>query len=313
MNTRRIVILFLLVMTLLSTACAGGPAEPKEPAEEPAGQAEEPLPAVHPSFTVETYPRIDGSTVTIPLNERLTATLLDMEIEEARQYVLHAKTHGAYVNLIEGERDLIFVTSPSDEERQLAEANDVTLEIVPITAEGFIFLARSDLAIDSLSQEEIRGIYTGAITNWSEVGGQDLPIVAFQRPENSGSQTGFLDLVMRGETPEEPPLDQIVAEMGMLIDAVATFRPESGALGYSYYYFATDMWQRDEVKLLAVDGVIPSPDHFTSGAYPFTTHYYAVFRAEETSDSPVRQIVNWLLTEGGQNLVEEAGYVRVTP
>lgn len=313
MNKGVITTLILLLIVLVFAGCTGEPpveGPTVEPADSPPVEEE---PSNAPDLTLEDYPRIDGSTVTIPLNERLTAEVLDMPLEEARTHVLHAKTHGAYVNLINGDRDLIFVTAPSEEERQLAAENGVTLEIVSITAEGFIFLTRADLDVDSLTPDQIRKIYTGQIANWSEVGGQDLPILAFQRPENSGSQTGFLDLVMQGESPQEPPLEQVMAEMGMLIDAVASFRPESGAIGYSYYYFATDMWRRDEVKLLSIDGIAPTPENFSSGAYPFTTHYYAVFRADEDPGSPVRQIVDWLLSEEGQQLVEEAGYVRLAP
>jgi phosphate transport system substrate-binding protein len=67
--------------------------------------------------------------------------------------------------------------------------------------------------------KEIRSIYAGRITNWSEVGGFDTPIVAYQRPVNSGSQTGFLDLVMKDLKPVYPPTEKVLAGMGELIDA----------------------------------------------------------------------------------------------
>jgi len=264
-----------------------------------------------PEFTMDTYPKVDGSTVTIPLSEAVAAELTGQSIEAVRPYILHNKTHQAYVNLIEKKADLIFVTSPSKEEQDIAAARDVTLEVIPIVSEAFVFLTHVDNPVDSLTLEQIQKIYTGEIANWSEVGGDDMDIIAYQRPVNSGSQTGFLDLVMKGLTPMEAPIEQVVAEMGMLIDAVANFENEAPALGYSYYYFVTDMWGNEKVKLLKVDGIYPEPDTISQKTYPLTTAYYAVVRSDSPKDSPERQVVQWILSEEGQNLMEASGYVKV--
>jgi phosphate transport system substrate-binding protein len=264
-----------------------------------------------PSFTPETYPRVDGSTVTIPLSEALAARMMDMSPEEVRPYILHNKTHQAYVNLIEKKTDLIFVTAPSKEELALAKAAGVEFEIIPVVSEAFVFLVNADNPIAGLTPADLQSIYTGKMTNWSEVGGNDLDIIPYQRPVNSGSQTGFLEMVMPGLTPMDPPMEQVVAEMGMLIDAVASFENGEGAIGYSYYYFVMDMWGAENIKLIEVDGIAPTPESITSGTYPFTTAYYAIMRQDEPENSPARQVVNWLLSDGGQTLAEETGYVRV--
>ena len=65
---------------------------------------------VQPTFTMETYPKVDGSTVTIPLSEAICAKLTGQTVEQVRPYILHTKTHSAYINLIEKKTDLIFVT-----------------------------------------------------------------------------------------------------------------------------------------------------------------------------------------------------------
>ncbi|KAB3530323.1 PstS family phosphate ABC transporter substrate-binding protein [Alkaliphilus serpentinus] len=263
------------------------------------------------SFTLDSYPIVDGSTVTIPLSEAIAAELIGMEIEEVRPYILHNKTHNAYVNLIEKKADLIFVTSPSEDELKLAEEHNVKLEVIPIVSEAFVFLANAENPVEGLTLQEIKDIYTGKITNWKEVGGDDVEIVAYQRPRNSGSQTGFLDLVMKDAMPVEPPTEKIRAEMGELIDAVASYKNQPDALGYSYYYFVVDMWGNDKVKLLEVDGIYPNKDTIRTGEYPIKTAYYAVFRRDEASDSPVRKVVEWILSERGQQIAEEAGYVKI--
>lgn len=292
-----LLLLLILFLMIFSTGC-----REKTPATEPSSPP--------PAFTPETYPAIDGSTVTIPLSEALAGRLMDLPLDEARQYVLHNKTHPAYVNLIYGKADLIFVTGPSEEELKLAEDQGVELEVIPVVHEGFVFLANEDNPVEGLTLEQIRGIYTGKITNWKEVGGPDMAITAYQRPVNSGSQTGFLEMVMKEETPMEPLMEQVVAEMGALIDAVAAYDNKPSAIGYSYYYFVMDMWGSDQIKLLSVDGIYPDKETIRDGSYPLNTAYYAVIRKDEPENSPARKIIDWLLTEEGQRLAEEAGYVR---
>lgn len=260
---------------------------------------------------MDEYPKVDGSTVTIPLSEAVAASITNQTVEAIRPYILHNKTHQAYVNLIEKTADLIFVTGPSQEELELAKEANVELERVPIVSEGFVFLTHKDNPVESLSVSEVQDIYMGKITNWKEVGGEDLPIVAFQRPVNSGSQTGFLDLVMKGKTPMEAPTEKVIAEMGTLVDAVANFDQSTAAIGYSYYYYVTDMWVNDNVKLIEIDDVYPNQESISEGTYPFTTAYYAVFRKDSPQDSNVRKVVDFILSKAGQTLMEENGYVKV--
>lgn len=263
------------------------------------------------SFFPSLYPKVDGSTVTIPLSEAVRAVLTNQTIEEVKPYVLHTKTHQAYVNLINKSVDLIYVTSPSKEELALAVTSKVELEIIPIVSEAFVFLTNKDNPIDSLTVEQIQKIYIGEYTNWKQVGGADMPIKAFQRPVNSGSQTGFLDLVMKGLTPAKAPIEMIPAEMDELVERVAQFDNASDAIGYSYFYYVTDMWVNTNIKLMKVNGILPAPKTIQDGSYPIHTSYYAVIRKDEASSSPVRKIIKYILSNEGQQLMEDAGYVKV--
>ena len=288
----------IMMIMLFSTACS------EEPKTEGSEQTESSL-----TFTLDTYPIVDGSTVTIPLSENMASKLLNMSLEEAQQHVLHNTTHQAYVNLIEGKADIIFVTGPSEEELQLAEESQMELEVIPIVKEGFVFLVNEENPVEDLTLEEIIKIYSGEITNWSEVGGDDVPIKAYQRPVNSGSQTGMLELVMKEVPLMEAPTELVVAMMGELIDAVAAYNNEPDAIGYSYYYYVTDMWGQKETKLLKVNEVYPEPKTISSEEYPITTSYYAVIRKDEPADSNVRKMIQWILSDEGQKVAEEAGYV----
>ncbi len=262
-------------------------------------------------FTIETYPKVDGSTVTIPLSEAVAATLTNNTMEAVRPYILHNKTHQAYINLIDKKADLIFVTGPSDEELALAKAAGVALEVVPIVSEAFVFLTHIDNPVKGLTTQNIQDIYTGKVMRWNEIGGADEAIIPYQRPVNSGSQTGFLNLVMQGFTPMQAPEELVTAEMGQLIEAVANYENSAAALGYSYFYFVEDMWGNETVKLLEVDGVYPDHETISSGEYPFTTAYYAVIRKDSAEASSERKVIEWILSKEGQALMEESGYVKL--
>jgi phosphate transport system substrate-binding protein len=99
--------------------------------------------------------------------------------------------------------------------------------------------------------------------------------------------------------------------MGELIEAVADYENAPDALGYSYFYFVTDMWGNENVKLMKVNGIAPDKTTIANGTYPIQTAYYAVYRKDEAKNSDVRKIVAWILSQDGQQLMEECGYVKL--
>ncbi|MBQ1435234.1 MAG: substrate-binding domain-containing protein [Clostridia bacterium] len=260
-------------------------------------------------FTPDSYPRVDGSTATIPLSEQFFSDATGVSLGDASTYIKHNTTHNAYVNLINGDCDIIFVTSPSEEEYAMAEEAGLELEVHPVVNEGFIFMVNEKNPVENLTREQIVDIYTDKITNWSEVGGEDKEIIAYQREVNSGSQTGFLDLVMDGREPADAPTEKRIVGMGELVEAISGYDNSDQALGYSYYFYVNEMYVREAAKLISVDGVYPSPETIADGSYPYTTAYYAVIRADEPEDSPARALLNWTLSDDGQNAAKEAGYV----
>lgn len=260
-------------------------------------------------FTKEDYPRVDGSTATIPLSESLAANLLSMSPEEAENFIKHNTTHNAYENLISGKADIIFVTEPSGEELSLADSNGIELEVVPVVKEAFVFLVNKDNPVTNISSEEIRGIYQGKITNWKELDGPDKEIIAYQRPENSGSQTLMQNQVMKGLQMADAPSELKPMGMGGLIDVVSAYDNSDMAIGYSVYYYANSMYRKNTVKFINVDGVEPNNENISSGKYPFTSAYYAVIKKSEPEYSNARKLLNFVLSEEGQKLAENSGYV----
>jgi ABC-type phosphate transport system substrate-binding protein len=82
-------------------------------------------------------------------------------------------------------------------------------------------------------------------------------------------------------------------------------------IGYSVFYYATFMLPDENIKLLGIDGVIPTSETIASREYSLVTEVYAVVRADTAPNSPAVMLRDWFLTEGGQATVEESGYVRI--
>ncbi|MCL2280692.1 substrate-binding domain-containing protein [Candidatus Saccharibacteria bacterium] len=269
-----------------------------------------------PIFTLENYPRVDASTATQPLALAFMKNFTDKkDIDETS--LNFTKTDEAYTKLIKGEVDLILVTSPSDDELKRAKDAGMELEVIPVVNEGFVFFVSQNNPVSNLSVEQVQDIYQGKITNWKEVGGQDDEIQAFQRPVNSGSQTGMLDLVMKDKKLMEPPTDKIVGTMSAIINIVSGYDGTTTAIGYSYYYYATTMYQdidasiASNIKLLKINDIAPDVESIKSGAYPFRTAYYIVINKAATKDSPTRKLAEAMLSDRGQAVALEAQYVPI--
>ena len=257
------------------------------------------------------FPRLDGSTSTVPLGQAIASVLLGESREDVSDLVQFSKTTQSYRNLMNGSADLLIAAEPAETIWEEKEAQGFDWEMAPFAVDGLVFLVNADNPVDSLTTEQIQKIYTGEITNWSQVGGEDREIVPFQRNATAGSQTAMIQQVM-GELPlMDAPAEYVRGEMGDLIEAVAAYDNSPAAIGYTVYYYAEDMEMADGLKLLSVDGVSPSDETIRSGEYPFLNNYYVLTAAGLAEDDPAKVLYDWILSEEGQRLVAHEGYVSV--
>jgi phosphate transport system substrate-binding protein len=163
-----------------------------------------------------------------------------------------------------------------------------------------------DNPVDNLTSEQLRAIYHGDITNWKEVGGKDQAIRAFQRPKNSGSQT-MMEYFMGDVSLREPETYEIADAMTGVIEEVAQYANEAGAIGYSFRYFIEELNQEKDVKILSVDGVYPTMENIESAAYPQTGYVCLITRKNETNPY-VQKMKEFILSEDGQYIIRQTGY-----
>lgn len=260
------------------------------------------------SFT-ENYPRLDGATAAYPVYAAIVQELYKgLDENTVKQYVTCSKTDVAYERLINGEVDIFFGAQPSKQQIEDAKERGVEFSLTPVGKEAFVFFVNKDNPVDSLTLEQIQDIYQKKITNWESVGGKTERILPFQRPENSGSQTIMLAMVMGDKPLPTPLLEEYAGEMSGVISRVAEYRNYSSSIGYSFRYFATGMNPNESIRLLAVNGIDPTIENIRNGTYPFTVNVYTVTAGSVNENT--EKLIQWILSEQGQNFIEICGYIR---
>ena len=300
-TSKRILCLALSLLMAVSITACGDDHEDKTvtPSDEAASL----------TLTKEELPVIDGALALAPYYEAMTAKLLGIDVEEARTLVLCSNTPAAYQNLTDKKVDMIFCAMPSDEQVETAKQAGVTFEYHTILNGGFVFFVNKDNPVKSLTKKQLQDIYRGKIKNWKELGGDDVEIIPYQRNEGSGSQTGLYRFLLPKSAVMKAPTELAIGDMGDIVDAVAHYDNAKGAIGYSSYYYVSSMHYTDQIKLLGVDGVIPSDETISDGSYPMINQSQIVIRDDTPEDSVVQKIIAWCQSEEGAKLAEENGYV----
>ena len=258
-------------------------------------------------FTADNFPRLDGSTATIPLGEAVQALLTGQPRADCDTYF--TGTNSAYVNLMNGDCDIVVAYEMPDNARQIMTGNGEQLEIAQIGLDALVFLINSQNPVQDLTTAQLQGIYSGAYTNWNQVGGADAEIAAYQRNPTSGSQT-LMDKLVMGDIPlATPPQEYYINDMEGLVDAIASvYNNTKPAIGYNVYYYVTQMNTDPAISLLSVDGVAPTTATIADGSYPFANPFYVAIRADAPASSPERILFDWLQSPDGQALVAHEGY-----
>jgi phosphate transport system substrate-binding protein len=219
---------------------------------------------------------------------------------------VHTGTHTAYVNVITGTADLALICrEPSADERRLADSLQVGLDIVPAAHDAFVFIVNSLNPVTGITINDARAIYTGTLNDWSALGGVDKPIKRYQREANSGSQELMMTLVMKELQPVNAP-DLIVTGMMGPFNVLST---DTLGICYTVYFFKEFMAPGENVKSLSIGGVAPNYANILNRVYPLNADVVLVTRKNPVRTSAAFALREFILSEEGQAVVKESGYV----
>ena len=252
-------------------------------------------------------PRIDGAAALFPVYSAFVNETYPDTVELYDGTFEYNNTVWGYECLADKYTDIFIGVYPSQEQLDYAKEQGTEFIFTPIGKEAFVFFVNKDNPVESLTTEQIQGIYSGEITNWKEVGGKDEKIVAFQRNEGSGSQS-MLERFMDGKEIMEAPTEQVNDLMSGIIEEVSDYKNKKGSIGFSFRYYVEGIIQNPDIKMIAVDGVAPTVENVRTEKYPIITPIYAVTYEEQKNEN-VDKLLQWILSEEGQEIIEKTGYV----
>ena len=257
----------------------------------------------------ENLPVVDGAAAVFPVYSAFVNAVYPETTELWDGVLEYNNTVGGYELLGEKKTDIFFGAYPSEEQIAEAKAQGTEFVYTPIGYDAFVFFVHKDNPIDDLTTEQVQGIYSGEITNWSQVGGKDEKIAAYQRNEGSGSQS-MLIRFMDGKEIMEAPTEMIDDLMVGIVERVSDYRSKPGSIGFSFRYYLEGIIKNPDIKLLSIDGIAPTVENIKNGSYPITASLYAV-TYEGNDNENVDKFIEWVLSDEGQYLIEKTGYVGV--
>lgn len=257
----------------------------------------------------ENLPRIDGAAALFPVYSAFVNAVYPETTKLYDGTFEYNNTTGGYCRLAEKQTDIFIGVYPSDEQKAYAEECNTTFKYTPIGTEAFVFFVHKDNPIDNLTTEQIQGIYAGEITNWKQVGGRNEEIAAFQRNEGSGSQS-MLERFMGDKPIMKAPTEMVNDLMVGIVEQVSNYKSKSNSIGFSFRYYVEGIINNPDIKILSVDGIAPTAENIKNGSYSIVTPIYAV-TYEENTNGNVDKLLDWILSDEGQLIIEETGYVGI--
>ena len=257
----------------------------------------------------ENLPKIDGAAALFPVYSAFVNAVYPNTTKLHDGIFEYNNTPDGYRLLAEKETDIFIGVYPSDEQKAYAEENQTTFEYTPIGTEAFVFFVHKDNPITNLTTKQIKDIYSGKITNWKDVGGKNEKIAAFQRNEGSGSQS-MLKRFM-GDTPiMNAPTEMVNDLMAGIIEQVADYKSKTNSIGFSFRYYVEGIIKNPDIKMISINGAAPTSENIRNGNYPILTPIYAV-TYKENQNGNVDKLLDWILSDEGQYIINETGYVGI--
>lgn len=184
--------------------------------------------------------------------------------------------------------------------RDLKDDEKATLTQTVVAIDGIAVIVNPENPVSDLSVETIGKLYTGEITNWSEVGGSDQPVVLIGREAASGTRDGFESIT---GTKDKCQYSQELTSTG---DVIQTVAGNPNAIGY-----ASLAAVKDSIKVLSVEGVTPSKETIQDGSYKIQRDFVLVTKTGEKLSAAAQKFFDFATSAEADSLIEKAGAVPV--
>jgi phosphate transport system substrate-binding protein len=199
---------------------------------------------------------------------------------------------------------------PEEYDRAVSNGQDPVEYIV--AQDAIAVIVNPSNPINRLTLEQVADIFSGKTNNWSELGGENRPIVRLSRETNSGTHVYFLEEVLRlGQDDNKTLFSKDTLLLPSSEGITAEVRDNPNAIGYDGLGYVTP-----EVKVLAIspinnsEFIIPSSETVRNGDYPIARNLYMYTLGQPKQK--IREYLDWILSPDGQVIVQQLGFVPVT-
>lgn len=245
--------------------------------------------------------QIIGSTSVLPLADKLA----DAYMESNSQTLIQVQGGGTSVGISSTGEGIVEMGSASREVLSGEQQKFPDLKRFTIAYDGIAIITHPDTKLSSLSLEQIRAIFSGEITNYSQVGGEDVEIVLVAREEGSGTRAMFENLVMSQNGQISPIHSSAILQTsnGAVRTTVAETPHAISFLSMAYL--------DESVSVVPVEGVLPGMETLRDNTYPLIRPLYLLTRGEPQGLS--RDLLDFIRSPEGQEIVRQQGYLPAKP
>ncbi len=237
--------------------------------------------------------RISGSTTLLPLVQEGADRFMDLYSEKT----VLVQGGGSSVGIAQAKEGIVDIANSSRDLK--SEEDDGTMMDFPIAIDVIVIVVHPGVAVDDLSAEQVRGIFTGEITNWSEVGGADKPILLVVRDRASGTREMFDKEALDDEEVVSSAIES--NSNGIVRETVAATPNSIGYVSIGYV--------NDSIKPLSYDGVVATNNSVMDGSYKLSRYLHMYTHGEPLP--PAREFIDFMLSEEFQLGVVAEEYIPV--
>ncbi len=245
---------------------------------------------------------IKGSDTMVILGQRWAETYMGIH-PEARIQVTGGGSGTGIAALINGGTDICEASRPmKDKEKEQAKArHGKEVKEMPVALDGIAIYVHRSSTIQSLTVAQLKGIYTGKITNWRDVGGKDEKIVVYSRENNSGTYVFFKEHILENEDFAREV--QTLPGTAAVVNAVSK---DTASIGYGGIAYATGTRAVAVKHDEGAPAVHASLQTVQSGEYPLSRNLFFYTIGEPQGEG--KAFIDWVLGPEGQKVCEAVGY-----
>lgn len=193
------------------------------------------------------------------------------------------------------------------EEKLKGDEIELARELIDhkVCVTGYSMVVNKNVKVNSLTKNQIQDIFQGKITNWKQVGGDDIKIEVINRSKASGTRASFKKSIMDGKE-ENTSIGTIQDSSGAV---QKTIEATEGAISYLPLSYFVKEDAKSEIKLLSIDGVEPNKENITLGKYPFWSYEHMYTKGEPKGMT--KKFIDYVVSDKMKGVIEKNGYISI--